>query len=118
MGGISVNELSLGFLRHADQHDRKGGERTDKYDCFVSAIKPLKDLFGTTAVTEFGPCALKAVRQKMVEKGWCRRYVNRSVTRICQIFKFGVENELVEPTVLQKLQAVVTLIRTSESEER
>ena len=85
--GISVNELCVAFLRHADQHYRKGGELTAEYDCFISAIKPLKELFGIGSVSEFGPCALKAVRQKMVEKGWCRGYVNRSVTRIRQIFQ-------------------------------
>lgn len=98
--GISVIELCVAFLRHAEQHYRKGDDLTAEYDCFVSAIKPLKELFGVIPVNEFGPCSVKAVRQKMVENGWCRRYVNRSVTRIRQIFKFGVENELVEPAVL------------------
>ena len=108
--GISVNELCVAFLRHADQHYRKGGELTAEYDCFVSAIKPLKELFGVIPVGEFGPCALKAVRQTMVENGWCRGYVNRSITRIRQLFKFGVENEWVEPSVLHKLQAVAPLL--------
>jgi integrase len=108
--GISVNELCVAFLRHADQHYRKGGKRTAEYDCFVSAIRPLKELFGVVPVGEFGPCALKTVRQKMVEKGWCRRYVNKSTARIRRVFKFGVENETVEPTVLQKLQAVAPLL--------
>lgn len=108
--GISVNELCVAFLRHAQQHYRKGDKPTTEYDCFLSAIKPLKELFGTIPVNEFGPCSLKAVRQRMVENGWCRRYVNRSVTRIRQIFKFGVENEWIEPSTLQKLQAVPALL--------
>ena len=107
---ISVNELALGFLRHADQHYRKGGERTDEYDCFVSAIKPMKELYGTLAVSEFGPVAMKAVRQKCVEKGWCRGYVNKSVSRLRHIFRWGVESELVEPATLQKLEAVAPLL--------
>ena len=110
VAGISVNELCVAFLRHAEQHYRKGDKPTAEYDCFLSAIKPLKELFGTIPVHQFGPCSLKAVRQRMVENGWCRRYVNRSVTRIRQIFKFGVENEWVEPSVLQKLQAVAALL--------
>jgi hypothetical protein len=31
---------------------------------------------------EFGPKALKAVRQEMVKKGWSRGYVNHQVNRI------------------------------------
>ncbi len=109
-GGISVNELAVAFLHHADQHYRKGDKLSDEYDCFLSAIKPLKELFGTLAVDQFGPSALKTVRTRMVENGWCRRYVNRSVTRIRQIFKFGVECELVAPSVLQSLQAIAPLL--------
>lgn len=35
--GISVNELCVAFLRHAEQHYRMGDELTAEYDCFVSA---------------------------------------------------------------------------------
>ena len=71
---ISVNELCVAFLRHAEQHDRKGDEPTSEFDGFLSAIKPLKKLFGVIPVDEFGRCLLRSARQKMVENGWYRRH--------------------------------------------
>lgn len=107
--GLTVNELCVAFLRHAQRHYVKRGQPTAEQHCFRSAIRPLKELFGFTAIADFGPLALKAVRARMVEQGWCRDYVNKSVGRLRLIFRWGVENELVPPNVPQALQAVAGL---------
>ncbi len=109
-GQFTVNELCLAFMRHADQHYRKGGELTDEIDCYKSAIRPLVELYGHEMVNGFGPLALKVVRTKMVGKDWCRQYVNKSVNRLRHVVRWGVENELVEPATLQKLEAVSPLL--------
>ncbi len=113
---LSTNELCVAFLQHAKQHYRKpDGRLTDEYHCFTSAIAPLAELHGITSVSDFGPLALKAVRQLMVGRGWSRKYINKSVGRIRRIFRFGVENELVPAEVFQRLSAVTPLLagRTS-----
>jgi len=109
--GLTINELVLAFMRHADGHYIKNGEPTSEVHCLKSAIRPLVDLYGFTAVDEFGPLMLKAVRQKFVELGWVRESCNKGVNRIRLIFKWGVENEMVHPTTLQKLQAVAALLK-------
>lgn len=115
----SVAVLCLAFLDHAKQHYSKNGRTTAEYDCFKSAIRPLRELYGMTPAKDFGPLALKAVRQKMIESGgtrkrpWCRSFINKSIGRIRRIFRHGVENELVEPSVLQKLEAVSPLLAGS-----
>ncbi|MGD9858264.1 MAG: hypothetical protein AB7U20_25260 [Planctomycetaceae bacterium] len=106
---ISINELMLGFFNHAHRHYVKGGRPTAELDCFKSALKPLRELYGTLPVDEFGPLALKSVRERYVAKGWCRRYVNKSVSRVRLMFRWGVENELVRPDTLAALQAVMGL---------
>ena len=73
------------------------------------AIQPLMALYGCSAIAKFGPSSLKVVRQRMVESGLSRKVVNARINRIRRIFKWGVENELVEPRVLQVLQAVAPL---------
>lgn len=109
--GLSINELCLLFLKHAERHYRKDGELTSEYDLFKMAIGPLADLFGMTAVEEFGPLRLKAVREAMVAKGWARDTVNAEVGRIRRIFRFAVENELLrDVTVLQRLESVSPLL--------
>lgn len=109
--GLSINELCVLFLKHAEQHYLKDGKLTSEYDLLTLAIGPLKELFGMTPVEQFGPLALKAVREAMVAKGWTRGTVNAEVGRIRRIFRFAVENELLkDATVLQKLEAVSPLL--------
>lgn len=108
--GLTVNELVLAFLRHADGHYVKNGKPTSEVHCLRAATSPLVTLYGFTAVDEFGPLMLKAVRQKMVDTGWVRGSCNKGVNRIRLVFKWGLENELVAPATLQKLQAVAPLL--------
>jgi hypothetical protein len=60
---------------------------------------------------------LKAVRLKMIELGWSRRHVNQQIARICRIFRYGVENEMVRPDTLAALKAVPGL-RAGKSKAR
>ena len=109
--GLTINELVLAFKRHADGHYVKNGKPTSEIHCLNAAIRPLVDLYGFTAVDEFGPLMLKAVRQKFVENGCVRESCNKNVNRIRLVFKWGVENEMVAPATLQKLQAVAPLLK-------
>jgi integrase len=116
--GLSVNELILAYWRHAEQHYRRpDGDPSDELHCIRSAMRPLRALYGHTAADDFGPLALKAVRQKMVEtKGptgrlWSRRFVNASVGRIKAMFKWAAENELVPGPVYHALLTVRGLQR-------
>lgn len=108
--GLTINELVLAFMRFADGHYLKNGKPTSEIHCLKSATRPLVDLYGFTAVDDFGPMMLKAVRQKFVEAGWVRYTCNKAIGRIRSIFKWGVENELVSPSTLQRLQAVAPLL--------
>lgn len=108
--GPSVGELCIVFLRHAESHYLKNGEQTSEVHIIRSVIKPLNELYGMLPAKDFGPLALKAVRAKMVESGWCRGTINAAMSRIRRIFKHAIANELIEPSVLQKLQAVAPLL--------
>ncbi len=108
-GDLTVNELLVGFLRWAKGHYRKGGKVTDEFDCIVSAIRPLKELYGIAAVAEVGPLAIKTVREKMIAAGWSRGYCNRSLGRIKRAFRWGVENELVPPATFHAIKEVAGL---------
>ncbi len=109
--GPTVNELVNAFLGHARGYYRKGGKITAEYHCILSAIRPLIDLYGDTPAKSFGPAFLKACRQRMIDgKKMCRTFINKSVGRIRRCFRYGVENELVPPTVLVGLEAVAPLL--------
>jgi integrase len=69
-----------------------------------------RQLYGQTLAASLGPLALKAIRQKMVDAGHARSTVNANVRRIRRMFRWGVENELLPPSVLQALEAVTALL--------
>ncbi len=80
-------------------------------DNLKRAILPLKELYGTTPAADFGPIALKAVRQRMIEAGLARTTVNQRVRCVRRGFKWAVGEELVPAVVLHALQSVERLRR-------
>ncbi len=105
--GLTVAELILAYWKFVETYYvGSDQEPSGEVHSMKSALRPLRDLYGPTAVEAFGPKALKAVRQCMIDRGWCRRSVNRQVGRVKRCFRWGVENELVEPSILHGLEAV------------
>lgn len=108
---LVINELVVAYLAFSKAYYRKDGCVTAEYSCIKSALRPVTELYGDTPVDDFGPLMLKAVRQKMIDgKDRCRRYINMSVGRIRRCWRWGVENEMVEPATLGKLEAVAPLL--------
>jgi integrase len=106
---LTINELVLRYWRHALQHYRKHGELTGYHHAIRSALRYLRQLYGSTAAKEFGPLALKAVRQAMIEAGLTRGYINAHVDRIRRAFRWGVSEEVVPVSVVQALETVTGL---------
>jgi hypothetical protein len=102
----TVNELLLAFMHHAEQRYVKNGKPTSEIRSFRVALGPVRRLYGRELVTSFGPLALVASRQQLVEAGICRRRINQHITRIRQVFKWGVAREMVPETVWRALCAV------------
>jgi integrase len=105
---LTVNELILAFwTRFAEGHYRRpDGTPTGELDNYRDSLRPLRRLYGSTPARDFGPLALKAVRQTMIDAGLARTTINQRIGRIVRLFKWAVENELVPPAVHQALGAV------------
>jgi integrase len=102
----------LAYDDHAERHYRgPDGNTTDELRHLRTACRFVRELYGLTPAAEFGPLALKAVRQKFIGESWCRKTVNARVERIRRIFKWAVAEELVPPAVYQALAAVSGLQR-------
>ncbi len=107
---FSVVELLAAFARHAKRYYVKpDGQPTSELGNYKRLIGRIKGLYGKAPAREFGPLALKAIRHRMIQDGLTRTGINHDINRIRHIFKWGVENELVPPSVLQALQAVAGL---------
>ena len=84
--GPTVNVIVDAFLEHAKTYYVKNGRQTDEVACIRSAIGHLCELYGHILAKDFGPMALKAVREKMIhskgkktKKPLCRDFINKSV---------------------------------------
>lgn len=107
---IAINELALAFWEHAKKYYVKdNGEATGEQQAIKYSLRPLVELYGNERAGDFGPRKLKAVRQSMIEADLARTLINKRINRIRQTFKWGVENEIVPPTVLDALRAVAPL---------
>jgi integrase len=66
--GLSVNELLVAFLEHAERHYRRpDGTLTSEVKNYKLSVRPLRELYGTLPAAEFSPLKLKVVRQKMTD---------------------------------------------------
>ncbi len=74
---ITVVELLAAYLKFAESYYRRDGVPTSEYVAVRDALKPVRALYGTVFVTEFGPLALKACRETLIEKGLARRHINQ-----------------------------------------
>jgi integrase len=109
---ISVNEVLLAHLDHAERHYRRGdGSLTHEVDEYRLICRYVRELYGTTPAAEFGPLALKVLRQKFIAVGWCRSLVNQRVGRVRRIFKWAASEQLVPAAVPQALGTVQGLLK-------
>ena len=106
-GELSIEELILAFWQHAQEHYRhEDGTPTNELNDYKLSLKPLRELYGTQRVADFGPLKLKAVRERMVEAKLSRGVVNQRIGRIVRMFKWGVGEELVPETIHRALATV------------
>ncbi|OAI39144.1 hypothetical protein AYO40_06030 [Planctomycetaceae bacterium SCGC AG-212-D15] len=97
---LTVAELIDSYWKHVESYYRHlDGTPTGEQQCFTYALRPLNHLHGPAPVREFGPLALKDVRELMVvgykhpeygpQPPICRTPINARVKRIRRMFKVG-----------------------------
>jgi len=109
--GVTVSRVIAEFWAHAkcyyaSSDPNRGGVRGSEADNFRVALIPLRRLYGPRVAAEFGPKCLMALQQEMVRLGWARTYINRQVSRLKQVFKWAVAQELVPAAVYHGLATV------------
>ena len=104
--GVSVVELCAAYLKHAKVY-YQGKVQTR----ILNALRLLKELYGPTLADEFGPLGLKAVRQKMIDRGASRRYCNDTASEVKRVFKWAAGEELVSHEVPARLANVAGLAK-------
>jgi integrase len=108
---LTVSELLERYWKFAEQHYRKNGQLSSEHACLVQALRFLRIHAGNVIVTEFGPLALKQIRDAMIKAKRCRPLINRDIGRIRRIFRWAAEEEYVPIAVYESLRAVQGLQR-------
>jgi integrase len=78
-------------------------------DKLSRALKPVRDMFGETNASEFGPVRFKAVRAAMVASGLCISTIRHRMGVVRRMVAWGVENEMLPGDALHRLEAVAPL---------
>jgi hypothetical protein len=107
----TINELLLAYLRHADGYYVMNGKPPSEPVNVRLALRPLRQLYGDNLARDFGPLALTAVRQTMIDSVLCRSEVNKRVRHVVRAFKGAVSEEIDPPSVHHGLRTVSGLHR-------
>ena len=110
-GELTIAELLIGYWRHAKTHYVKHGRATSEQDSVRMALRFVRELYDTTPAANFGPLALKAVRERMVAHGLARNTINANCRRIRRVFRSAASEELLPMTVWQALATLPGLQR-------
>jgi len=109
---VTVAELVKAFWLHAKVHYRHpDGNPTSEIAWLKESLEVVIELYGHTPAVEFGPLALKAVRQKWLAADLARTTINARTNRVRRVFKWAASEELVPVATHQALATVAGLAK-------
>jgi integrase len=101
--GITVNEILIGFWRYAETYY---GKESSERETYRLVIRTVRESYGSTIASDFGPLALKAVRQRFIDSKLTRGEVNRRTQKVVRIFHWAASDQLVPADVFTALKTV------------
>lgn len=116
--GRTVVELIDLYWRHVTTyHVKPDGSPAYEQVNIREALRPVKELYGHVAVGEFGPIALKTIRDSLAAaslapkadrsaRSWCRSNINRHLGRVKAMFAWAVSEQLIAETIYRALLTV------------
>jgi integrase len=109
---LTMATLVREYLQHARRYYTKpDGQPSGEAERVEIALRPFIQYCPSLPAEHFGPLALKEYRERIIEAGLCRSYVNKRVNMVRRMFRWAVEEQLVPPSVYHGLQAVAGLRR-------
>lgn len=105
----AVSQLILAYVKHSRTYYRKDGAPTPEVAKISNVCRTVKRLYGRLPVDEFTPSKFKAVRQSFIDANLARTTINDAMNIVRRMFKWGVENEIVPPSISHGLAAVAGL---------
>ncbi len=100
-----VEALALAW-EHLQAYYAHDGSELHKFKMLVAIVR---DLFGPQPVASFGPLAVKAVRQVLIDRGHARGHINHQIGRLKRLFRWLAENEHIPASVVDAIDKVSEL---------
>lgn len=113
--GATIVEVIHSFWQQTKAQVDEGEARS-----IATALRLLRQHFGSTPAAQFGPKKLRMLRDEMVRgdpavkpprRPWSRKYVNAQVQRIRRFFRWAAAHELIPVSVHQSLSTLEPLRR-------
>ncbi|WP_339743360.1 site-specific integrase [uncultured Rubinisphaera sp.] len=102
----TVGQLCLAYHRHAEMFYRdENGEQTGEAKNYQKSLKILIENFRSIPCSEFGPLKLQQLQNEMCKKH-VRSQVNKSISRVKAVFRWGVSQEMVPADIMMALDCV------------
>jgi integrase len=106
----TVSQVLAAFWQHVQRHYcHPDGTPTSEQGWYRDSLKHVRRLYGHTVAAEFGPLALKTVRQAMIDDNLARKLVNARIGRVKRAFKWAASEELIPVATFQALATVTGL---------
>jgi integrase len=111
--GPTIVEVIAAYWQHAIVY-----YRTSECGVIKTALRILRQHYGTKCAGKFGPKCLRLVRGVMVagnpdanppRKPWSRKSVNKQIQRIISMFKWAAGQELLPSSVYEQLKTIEPL---------
>jgi integrase len=106
---VSITELIVDHVEHVKAYYGTGPN--SELHRVTRVLRPVRELYGRTAAAEFGVLQFKAIRQKFIDEGLARSFINASMRRIVRMFKWAAGEGRLSPLVPQALAMVPGLRR-------
>lgn len=103
---LTVSQVLYHYRDFARSYYVKDGKPTQELADMKYALRPLRKLYGQMLIRDFGPLALAAVQQSMIDDDLSRGVINHRINRIRRFFKWAVSKELVPADVHAALTSV------------
>jgi len=103
---VTVVELAAAYLDFAEGYYVKDGRPTGELPIIRRALIIVNELYGRQPAVEFGPLALRAVQQKLIQDRYARKTINHFVAVIRRLFRWATSQELIPVTTYQALTTV------------
>jgi integrase len=106
---VSITEVVVDYVEFVKTYYGTGPN--SELHRVTRILRPVRELYGRTRAIEFGVLQFKAVRQKLIDEGLARSFINASMRRVTRMFKWAATEGRVPPSIPQALGMIPGLRR-------